>query len=227
MNELIGENVFRDKAVFLNRNKRPTIIDVGANVGQTALRYNKYFNEPKIHSFEPDPYTFEELKKECKLYSNIKCWNYGVGSENTELEFNIFDVSQQNSFLELDGQWSKRLKLVQKKKVNVITIDSFAEKEKIDFIHLLKSDTQGFDFEVLKGASNLMDENKIGLVHFEFIFRGLYKNIPKFDEVFKYLTDKNFLLVSTYNWHYKYDVASWCDMLFINKYFLDNDKSNI
>jgi len=70
------------------------------------------------------------------------------------------------------------------------TLDQFAKEKSIDFIHILKSDTQGYDFEVLKGASGLLANQKIGFVHFEFIFSNMYANLPPFEEVFGFLSER-------------------------------------
>jgi len=98
-------------------------------------------------------------------------------------------------------------------------LDSFAIKHDIDFIHILKSDAQGFDFEVLKGASDLMEENRIALIYFEFIFSDMYKNLPSFHEVFRYLCERNYSLVTFYESHFQEELVSWTDVLFINREF--------
>ena len=58
-------------------------------------------------------------------------------------------------------------------------------------VDILKSDTQGYDFEVFKGAQQAMRDNRIGLLYFEFIFSDMYKNLPPFDEVFRLTLKKH------------------------------------
>ena len=60
--------------------------------------------------------------------------------------------------------------------VNIKTIDGYCELHEISRIDILKSDTQGFDLEVLKGASGLFDRHCIHLVYLEIGFGELYKN---------------------------------------------------
>lgn len=44
--------------------------------------------------------------------------------------------------------------LKKKALVKTITIDNFVEQHQIKFIDVLKTDTEGFELEVLKGATN-------------------------------------------------------------------------
>jgi hypothetical protein len=48
-----------------------TIFDVGANIGQTALYFNKHFPGADIYSFEPVKATFNTLKNTVGHLSNI------------------------------------------------------------------------------------------------------------------------------------------------------------
>jgi hypothetical protein len=84
-------------------------------------------------------------------------------------------------------------------------------------VDILKSDTQGYDLEVFKGAEQAMHRQQIGLVYFEFIFSDMYKKLPAFDEVFRHLIDRDFALVSIYEFHHQNRLAGWCDALFVNK----------
>lgn len=216
----LGEDPFSDMRYFLKSIPSPTIFDVGANVGQTVNRLNMEYPKANIHSFEPSPSTFEQLKETCSKYNNSTPWNYGVGASNGTLEFIENDSSVMSSFLAPSkDSWSKAVK---KTEVQVVTLDSFAQEQGIDYIHILKSDTQGYDFEVFKGAGRLMDEDKIALLYFEFIFSEMYENLPSFDEVYRHLVDKGFSLVAIYDFNFHNDAASWSDALFINdKFFKD------
>lgn len=122
-----------------------------------------------------------------------------------------------SSFLAPSGfSWGK---IVKSTNVQVTTLDSFAKGNSVDFIHVLKSDTQGFDFEVFQGASQLMKEERIALIYFEFIFSEMYENLPSFDDVFRHLRKYNFSLVAFYGQHFQKDLVSWTDLLFINREF--------
>ncbi len=216
----IGADPFLDMQRFLKNQNAPVIFDVGANVGQSVDRFLRLFPESAIHSFEPSPTTYEKLQSHCSPFPNVKAWNYGVGREEAVLPFQENDNSDMSSFLSpSEFSWGKIIKTTD---VPVITLDSFSKKQGIDFIHILKSDAQGYDFEVFKGAEGLMKENRIGLIYFEFIFSDMYKNLPRFHDVFRYLTENNFDLVAFYDSHFQNELVSWTDALFINKEYNRN-----
>ena len=52
--------------------------------------------------------------------------------------------------------------------VDVIDLDKFAIDHGIAIIHLLKIDAEGHELEVLKGAANLLRENRIRAIQLEF-----------------------------------------------------------
>ena len=211
----IGVDPFIDMQRFLKAYKEPVIIDVGANVGQSVDRFIEAFPMSSIHSFEPSPSTYEQLKTHCKDIPSVRTWNYGVGSRDTTLALQENDHPDMSSFLTPSHlSWGK---IVKSTNVQVITLDSFSREQKIEFIHILKSDTQGYDFEVFKGANQLMKENKIGLIYFEFIFSDMYKNSPHFHDVFRFLLENNFALVTFYEPHFQNNLLSWTDVLFINR----------
>jgi FkbM family methyltransferase len=216
----IGVDPLMDIQRFLEGTRDPLILDVGANVGQSVDAFRKAFPSSQIHSFEPSPSTYRKLEAHCGPFPNVKTWNYGVGSSDTTLPFQENDESDMSSFLP-PGElcWGKIIKTTD---VPVIALDSFAEREKIEFVHLLKSDTQGFDFEVFKGGGRLMRENRIGLIYFELIFSEMYKGLPPFHEVLRYLTDHNFAVVTFYQPHFQRKIVSWTNVLLINRdYYRD------
>ncbi|PYS67050.1 MAG: hypothetical protein DMF69_24240, partial [Acidobacteria bacterium] len=150
---------------------------------------------------------YEQLKANCRTLPGVNTWNCGVGSTDGTLVFQENEVTEMSSFL-APSVFSCG-KIVKSTQVEVAALDSFAIKHDIDFIHILKSDAQGFDFEVLKGASDLMEENRIALIYFEFIFSDMYKNLPSFHEVFRYLCERNYSLVTFYESHFQEELVSW------------------
>jgi FkbM family methyltransferase len=215
--DAIGNDPFRDMRHFLAGIESPLILDVGANVGQSVARFKKTFPAAHIHAFEPGGATFETLKKRASEFSDTHAWNLGVGSSNGTLVLQENEHSTMSSFLEPSKYcWGG---LTGQREVEVVALDGFAAKQGLDTIHILKSDTQGFDLEVFKGASGLMDANRISLVYFEFIFSDMYRGLPTFDEVFGFLNRHNFQLVCFYEQNFQRELISWADALFINRNF--------
>jgi len=211
----IGVCPFSDMKRFVPTNPNPLILDIGANVGQSVERFKKIFPSSTIHSFEPSPETFRKLSQNVSTQKNVVIWNCGIGASICRQEFLENTSSVRSSFL----GWSTTSwgQVKTKTVVDITTIDHFLEAHHIGYVNILKSDTQGYDFEVFKGAERTMRENRIGLLYFEFIFSDMYKNLPSFDEVFRYLIDRNFSLVSIYNIHHQKRLAIEADLLFVNR----------
>ncbi len=201
-------------ASFLD-SKSPLIFDVGANVGQSIATFRTIFPCAKIHSFEPSPATFEKLKKNAAQLRDVYLWNCALGAipgEQTLLENTL---SEWTSFLQVSTfGWGT---VAKKTQVPVQTVDEFCREHGIAQIDVLKSDTQGYELEVFKGAERMFATNAIKLVYCELIFSDMYQNMPSFCEVFDFLAKRNFVLVSFYDIAYEKKVASWTDGLFINK----------
>jgi FkbM family methyltransferase len=213
--EKVGESALSDMKRFVPADARPIILDVGANTGQSVKRLRKIFPASLIHSFEPSQRIFEQLKTNIADKEGVYAWNLALGASVEKRTFLENDHSDMSSFLELSKTgWGK---IEKQSEVEVDTVDHFLATQQIESVDILKSDTQGFDFEVIKGAEHTMRRNGIGLLYFEFIFSEMYKGLPRFDEVFRHLTDRNFLLVSIYDITHQNDLASWTDALFINK----------
>ncbi len=213
----VGLSPFADMRRFLEREKALTILDVGASVGQSVERFLQAFPSSSVHSFEPSPTTYETLKLRCEGFHRVRTWNRGVGSVNSTLRFLESDHPDMSSFLApAPSTWGQIVGTID---VEVVSLDWFAKDQGIDFIHVLKSDTQGFELEVLKGADQLMNEGRIGMIYLELILSQMYEGQPSLHEIFQYLATKNFALVAFYDPHFQQELLSWTDALFISRPF--------
>lgn len=216
-----GWDAFQDMVRLMESQSKLTIFDVGANHGQSAVKFLNLFSIESLHCFEPSSRTFQRLSENlADSPLGTRLWNLGVGSRAGSLELIENTSPDMNSFLPPgETAWGQ---IQGKKQVPVVTLDDFAETNGVDFIHILKADTQGFDFEVLKGADRLLRSQKIGLVYFEYIFSKMYVGLPPFEQVFGYLTERGYLLVSFYDICFQNHAASWMDALFISSRFKQN-----
>jgi FkbM family methyltransferase len=211
----VGQSALADMKRFVPADARPLILDVGANTGQSVKRFRKAFPSPIIHSFEPSQRVFDQLKTNVAGKEGVFAWNCALGASVGKQTFLENTHSDMSSFLPLSKTgWGK---IVQESTVDVTTVDQFLADQQIERVDILKSDTQGYDFEVIQGAEQTIRRNAVGLLYFEFIFSEMYKNLPRFDVVFRHLTDRGFLLVSIYEMRHQNNVASWADALFVNK----------
>ena len=183
-------------------------IDIGANVGKyTKLLLSETNSE--VIAFEPLPKAFEELKEiEKKFSPRLNVYNFGIGNKNSNLELNYStEKSELASFIEdLDKLSFTDNKNNKKIIVEVMTLDSFFKKNEQTYkekeIDLLKIDTEGFELEVLNGASETLINKKPKFIQIEFNWHQLFREqtIYKFSkilsnyEVFKILPFGNSLV---------------------------------
>jgi hypothetical protein len=90
--------------------ENPSIIDVGANQGESVDRFLRIFQNPKIHCFEPALDSFNVLKKKYNSKKNIYLNNLGLSSKKEKKVINIFQRSCNSSFNEpiKDSFWEQK-----------------------------------------------------------------------------------------------------------------------
>lgn len=134
------------------------VFDIGANTGQFATDLRAYGYMGLIVSFELFPDAYEQLTKVASQYSNwVVHERCAVGAESGSIDINVSGNSVSSAILPMlkshleSAPQSKYTHTVEAK---IITLDSiFAQYCKdIDNV-LFKIDTQGFEWQVLDGAT--------------------------------------------------------------------------
>jgi len=87
--------------------------------------------------------------------------------------------------------------------VKVDTVDNYSTKNGIKKINLLKIDVEGHEYDVLKGAANMFENNRIDLVTFEFggtgidtkiFFQDYYYFFKNYNKILYRITPSGYLL---------------------------------
>ncbi|MEQ9000471.1 MAG: FkbM family methyltransferase [Coleofasciculus sp. B1-GNL1-01] len=133
--------------IYPNLGQIKTIFDVGANIGQTARHFYKSFPNANILSFEPIKETFDELHYNTEKLNRVSCFNHALGNINESRKIYLKEKSNLNSLVEDIMPISENYDIV-----NVKTIDEFCENNDIENIDILKTDTEGWDLNVIQGA---------------------------------------------------------------------------
>tara|TARA_Y100001958_G_C21184793_1_gene514052 strand:- start:113 stop:832 length:720 start_codon:yes stop_codon:yes gene_type:complete len=190
---------------FLKENKGriETLIDVGAHRGESIRFFNKYFSVHKIYAFEPRIDNFEILKKNTKNLNNIKIFNLALGDKKGYADFynhydsessTIVKINQNSSYFKKKNLYLNFLNLkkgsTKNTTVEVDTLDNLLNLEKLEFIDLVKIDTEGYDFHVLKGLGKLI--TKVKFIYFEHHFHNMLVKDYKFCDIDNFLKSKNF-----------------------------------
>ena len=72
-----GYDPFQDMKFFLKGVESPTILDVGANIGQSVDLFKTTFPDSRVHCFQPSPSTYSRLSEHCEAMSGVTTWNHG------------------------------------------------------------------------------------------------------------------------------------------------------
>jgi len=207
----IGFDAFLDMRK-LAATDAPLVVDAGANRGQSIERFRRGFARPVIHAFEPGRETFAELQRRCATLPGVQFNNVALGSRPGSRTFLHNRSDEMSSFLQPSSDaWGE---VSSRYPVEVTTVDDYCASRGIERITILKSDTQGFDLEVLKGAERMFSRRAVDLVFTEIIFSEMYEGAPRFDEIYAFLADRGFALVSFYDFYYQGGRAGWADALF-------------
>lgn len=157
-----GEQVVLRK---LNSLSPKIIFDGGANVGDYSLLAAKNCPDAKVFSFEPVKSTFDLLVKNISEEKNIFPINFGLYSENAKKEIQIYDSHTHSSLYELKGvnYSAQKTELIE-----LVTGDSFLQKNNINKIDFLKLDVEGAELDALRGFENSLKEKKVRAIQFEY-----------------------------------------------------------
>ncbi len=172
------------------------VIDVGANEGQYVALLHRIGYRGKILSFEPNRDVFDLLQKRYADEPGWKGFNYALGSSEGDLKLNIYEESSISSFLRGNVKIQNSSKIRRVDKVSVRRLDAVLPSLIPDLNEkrfFLKSDTQGFDVEVVKGAEGIM--GSIWGLQSELSVQPLYHDMPNYLEALGYFERLGFVLV--------------------------------
>ena len=160
--ELAVAQVIRD---HLERGQ--TFWDIGANVGWFSVFASKIVGPSgRVVSFEPSPEVFDILFAHAKTAEGVTAIRLGVGNADEVRLFAAHGRSSSSSFVEEVTKMNFRFHAsvpIQHIKVELRKVDSLV-KELGSKPSLLKIDVEGFELEVLRGASDLLSSRRPTLI---------------------------------------------------------------
>lgn len=167
---------FKDEAqenLFSLVNSHSVIIDIGSNIGATALQLAQRSPHGFVYGFEPDKSNYKRACENISLnkFSNIHLENFGLGNKDEKLK--LFQVNHLNPGMNrilLNG--NDKLPY---EEIEIKTLDSYVKENNIKKIDIIKIDVEGFENQVLLGASETIKKN-MPLLFVEVIDKNLKEN---------------------------------------------------
>lgn len=138
------------KSYFLENiqfQKDSVIVDCGANYGDLRLYLDSYISPECYVAVEPGEVEFRCLEFNAP---NARLCNYGLGEKNELKEFFVNSNDADSSFIKPTLSYDSLF-------IRCKTLDDLVEELGLSRIKLLKIEAEGYEPEVLLGASSALD----------------------------------------------------------------------
>jgi FkbM family methyltransferase len=160
MSEVYKEQVY---APFLVDKKDLTILDIGANVGITALYFSRFAS--KVYSLEPSTEHFNCLKHmlEFNKIENVVPIQKALYIKNGKFPFGGPTINKTMRSLHMATWQDKK----PDEEVETITLDTLFEENKIEHVDLMKLDVEGSEIEIISSEGFRKVADKIDKIIME------------------------------------------------------------
>ena len=176
--------------------------DIGCHKGETIDLVNKTFKVKKIFAFDADKDCISGINH--KKLSNVHFYSNAVGNFDGKKTLFKYTFSAINSLKKINNNsiyYKKKEKILnfvyreknikELKIVEIIKLDTFIKKKKIRKIDILKIDTEGSEYDVLKGLRR--EIQKVQIILFEHHFDNSLIKGYKFSDINNFLIKNGFV----------------------------------
>lgn len=201
--------------------RRPLVLDVGGNHGQSVLEYLRHFPGATVHSFEPLPESFATLVNAVAGHPTVRPVQAAVADAEGSRRFHVNRRSSTNSLLATSDRAGESveaalMETTHEIEVPTITLDAFAEREGIGAVDILKLDIQGGEVMALQGAKGLLSSGRVALVYTEALFAPLYEGQADFWAISDVLRGHGYSLYGLFDMNFgRNGMLAWADALWV------------
>jgi len=216
-----GYHLMNDLAFWTRGQPVEVIFDIGANAGQTVDRFKGYFPDARIEAFEPVSATFDTLQNRVGNLSEVHCHPFALGETNETKRIRLEPDSCLNS---LSNEVATETAGDSVEQISIQTLDAFCEKENIRHIDILKTDTEGYDFEVLEGGKSLLNRQGVDFIITESSFRPSNERQTFFSLLNEYLQDNGYRVAGFYEVEHEAGsrpAINYCNVLYAREGLLE------
>ncbi len=174
-----------------------TFVDVGANVGYYTAMASSLVGAGRVVAYEPNPYAFERLTQwlEANQVKNVIPVCAALGREEGALTTYFAEGDNHTASLvpAVDAQHAGETTTV-----SLRTLDAEATRLGISHIDVMKVDVDGFEAEVFRGCSRLLEERRIGAILCEFSVDWLKQIGSSSHELERFFLSRGFIQRGAY-----------------------------
>lgn len=153
-----ARNIARIAKIIESKYPHFKIIDIGANIGDTIALIRSEGVSQETHCIEGEPRYFEILRQNQIKFENVFSYNIFLGESSKISNINTATTEGTSRIIEVD---KRNLMNVQSKSdPKMMRLDDFIQKYSIDNIKLLKIDTDGYDFKIIRSGLKCISNQK-------------------------------------------------------------------
>ncbi len=199
--------------------------DIGSHKGTYTDLILNNFKVKKVIMIEPQKNIFRFIKKKYSRNKKINIYNLAISDvkksqalyiNKHDLTSSLTQIDKKNKYLNLKAKLFGGTinDLIQKKyMVNTYKLSDIIKKNNVRRIDLLKIDTEGHEFQVLKGAGTFL-RDKVNFMLIEIHNSNIFLNYDS-KKIHNYLKKNKFILKK----RYRFPFTSWEDRIYQNKNF--------
>ena len=221
----ILDKYFHQKNIIKHLENLEVFFDIGSHNGTYTDLILNNFKVKKVIMVEPQKNIFRFIKKKYKKNNRIIIYNSAVSDTKKpqalyinkhDLTSSLTQIDKKNRYLNLKAKLFGGTinDLIQKKyMVNSYKLSDIIKKNSVKKIDLLKIDTEGHEFQVLKGAGSFL-RNKVNFMLIEIHNSNIFLNYDG-NKIHNYLKKNKFILKK----RYRFPFTTWEDRIYQNKNF--------
>jgi FkbM family methyltransferase len=167
------------------------VIDAGAFVGDTPLKYLQLFPDAVVHALEPDPENFRQLETFTAAVPNVRRHQTAVGEFDGTAALHRNGYAPTHSLLPRPASGKRYFPesagAVGTADVPLVRLDTFCQEQSIEHVDVLKLDVQGGELAALAGAAGLLTAGRIAVICMEVAFVPHYQGAPLMPDIWQLL----------------------------------------
>ena len=139
------------------------VFDIGANIGNMAFKFAQLVQKGCVYAFEPTNYAFNKFKINLALNPELSSRIVPLQLFVSEHSVNKHKIKAYSSW-RIDGKYTNAHPLhggiiKSAESVPAITIDDFCREREIPRVNLIKIDTDGYEYSILRGAQKSLGKS--------------------------------------------------------------------
>jgi 2-O-methyltransferase len=195
----------------------PTILEIGANIGQTTEEFLLEMPNSNIFCFEPDPRAIQKFRSRISN-PNVTLFECAVGDQNGFVSFNQSSGGEEWKDWDQSGSIRKpklhletwpRVKFESQIQVPIVRLNDWALDKNILTVDLVWADVQGAESDLISGGSSVIRNTRF--LFTEYGALEWYEGQISLDGICEALFDLGLVLCRRFV----------MDALFVNKNLID------